>query len=118
MRKSPWLFVVKAGTFLMTGTFLITGTFLMTGLSAVSAAQFDKVVEERKQLMKGIGGASKDMRSSADAAAVAASADKAGRQRSPRSMPTPFPREAPTARVPSRRSGNSGTSSRLRPRTP
>ena len=76
MRKSPWLFVVKAGTFLMTGTFLITGTFLMTGLSAVSAAQFDKVVEERKQLMKGIGGASKDMRSAADAAAVAASADK------------------------------------------
>jgi cytochrome c556 len=76
MRKSTWLFVVKAGTFLMTGTFLMAGMFLMTGLSVASAAQFDKVIEERKQLMKGIGGASKAMRSAADAAGVAASAGK------------------------------------------
>ena len=64
MRKSPWLFSLMAGVFLVTGS------------SVVSAAQFDKVIEARQDLMKSIGGASKAMRSAADAAAVAASADK------------------------------------------
>lgn len=64
MRKAYCLFVLLAGTFLVAGT------------SSVSAAQFDKVIEERQQLMKTIGGTSKAMRSAADAAAVAASADK------------------------------------------
>lgn len=64
MRKSPWLFSLMAGVFLVAGS------------SVVSAAQFDKVIEARQDLMKSIGGASKAMRSAADAAAVAASADK------------------------------------------
>lgn len=64
MRKSPWLFALMAGM------------FLMTGLSVVSAAQFDKVIKGRQELMKDIGGASKAMRTAADAAAVATSADK------------------------------------------
>ncbi len=64
MRKSPWLFSLMAGVFLVAGS------------SVVSAAQFDKVIEARQDLMKSIGAASKAMRSAADAAAVAASADK------------------------------------------
>ncbi len=64
MRKAHCLFV------------LLAGTFLVAGMSSISAAQFDKVIEERQQLMKTIGGTSKAMRSAADAAAVAASADK------------------------------------------
>jgi cytochrome c556 len=64
MLKVRWLWVLMAGT------------FLMTGVSVVSAAQFDKIIEERKELMKGIGAASKAMRSAADAAGVAASAGK------------------------------------------
>ena len=64
MLKSPWLFSLMAGVFLVAGS------------SVVSAAQFDKVIEARQQLMKDIGGTSKAMRSAADAAAVAASADK------------------------------------------
>ncbi len=55
---------------------LIAGTFLMAGPGVVPAAQFDKVIEGRQQLMKGIGEASKGLRSATDAAAVAASADK------------------------------------------
>jgi len=55
---------------------LMAGAFLMTGPNLVSAQQFDKVIEGRQQLMKGIGKAGKDLRSAADAAAVAASADK------------------------------------------
>lgn len=64
MRKSPWLFSLMAGV------------FLTAGLGVVSAAQFDKVIESRQQLMKDISAAGKAMRSAADAAAVAASADK------------------------------------------
>ena len=64
MPKVRWLLVLMAGT------------FLMASLSVASAAQFDKVIEARKELMKGIGGASKAMRSATDAAGVAASADK------------------------------------------
>ena len=64
MRKASWLFV------------LLTGTFLVMGVSAVSAAEFDKVIEGRQQLMKDIGGASKALRSATDAAGVAAGADK------------------------------------------
>ena len=64
MRKAHCLFV------------LLAGTFLVAGMSSVSAAQFDKVIEERQQFMKTIGETSKAMRSAADAAAVAASADK------------------------------------------
>ncbi len=64
MRKSSWLLV------------LLAGIFLMTGAGAAWAQQFDKVIAERQELMKGIGGASKALRSAADAAAVAASADK------------------------------------------
>lgn len=64
MRKSTWLFALMAGM------------FLMTGLSVVSAAQFDEVIEGRQELMKGIGGASKAMRTATDAAGVAASAGK------------------------------------------
>lgn len=64
MRKSSWLSV------------LLAGMFLMTGAGAAWAQQFDKVIAERQELMKGIGGASKALRSATDAAAVAASADK------------------------------------------
>jgi cytochrome c556 len=64
MRKASWLFV------------LLTATFLAMGASAVTAAEFDKVIEGRQQLMKDIGGASKALRSAADAGAVAAGADK------------------------------------------
>ncbi len=64
MRKAPWLLVLMAGA------------FLMAGPGMVSAAQFDKVIEERQQLMKGIGEAGKGLRSATDAAAVAASADE------------------------------------------
>ena len=64
MRKSSWLFILAAAMFLMAGT------------SFVSAAQFDKIIEERQQLMKTIGGTSKALRSAADVAGVAASADK------------------------------------------
>ena len=55
---------------------LIAGTFLMAGPSAVSAAQFDKVIEGRQQLMKDIGQAGKGLRSATVAASVAASADE------------------------------------------
>ncbi len=64
MRKSPWLFSLMAGV------------FLVTGASAVSAAQFDKVIEARQDLMKDISAAGKAMRSATDAAGVAAGADK------------------------------------------
>ena len=64
MRNARWMLAWMAGA------------ALIMGLSAISAAQFDKVIEERQELMKTIGGASKAMRSAADAAAVAASADK------------------------------------------
>ena len=64
MQKSPWLVVLTAGTLLMAGS------------SIVSAAQFDKVIKERHQLMEGISAASKAMRSAADAETVAANADK------------------------------------------
>ena len=64
MRNARWMLAWMAGA------------ALIMGLSAISAAQFDKVIEERQELMKSIGGASKAMRSAADAAAVAASADK------------------------------------------
>lgn len=64
MRKSPWLFSLMAGVFLVTGS------------SVVSAAQFDKVIEARQDLMKDVSAAGKAMRSATDAAAVAASADK------------------------------------------
>lgn len=64
MRKSSWLFSLMAGVFLLAGS------------SAVSAAQFDKVIEARQDLMKNISAAGKAMRSAADAAGVAASADK------------------------------------------
>ncbi len=64
MRKSSWLLVLSAGM------------FLMTGPGAASAQKFDKIIAERQELMKGIGAASKALRSAADAAATAASADK------------------------------------------
>ena len=64
MRKASWLIV------------LLTGIFLVMGVSAGSAAQFDKVIEGRQQLMKDIGAASKALRSAADSGAVAAGADK------------------------------------------
>jgi len=64
MRNARWMLAWMAGA------------ALIMGLSGISAAQFDKVIEERQELMKSIGGASKAMRSAADAAAVAASADK------------------------------------------
>ncbi len=64
MRKSSWLFSLMAGVFLLAGS------------SAVTAAQFDKVIEARQDLMKNISAAGKAMRSAADAAGVAASADK------------------------------------------
>ena len=64
MRKSPWLFV------------LLAGTFLIAGISVVAAAQFDKVIEERQKLMKSISAAGKAMRSATDATGVAAGADE------------------------------------------
>ncbi len=64
MPKVRWLFILMAGM------------FLTAGLNIASAAQFDKVIEGRQELMKGIGAASKAMRSATDAAGVAASADK------------------------------------------
>lgn len=64
MRKARRMFVLTAGT------------FLAMGLCAASAAQFDKIIEERQQLMKEIGAASKALRSATDAAGVAAGADK------------------------------------------
>lgn len=64
MRKARWLFVLMAGA------------FLTAGPSIVSAAEFDKVIEGRQQLMKDIGKASKGLRSATDPATVAASADE------------------------------------------
>ncbi len=64
MRSAPGLWIVMAGL------------WLATSLSVAWAAQFDKAIEERQELMKRIGAASKAMRSAADAAAVAASADE------------------------------------------
>ena len=64
MRKSPWLFSLMAGVFLLAGS------------SVVPAAQFDKVIKARQDLMKDISAAGKAMRAAADAAAVAAGADK------------------------------------------
>ena len=64
MRTQPWLYALAAGAFLMTSS------------SALAAGPFDKVLEAREQLMQGIGGLNKAMRGAADAAAVAASADK------------------------------------------
>ena len=64
MRNARWMLAWTAGA------------ALIMGWSAIPAAQFDKVIEERQELMKTIGGTSKAMRSAADAAAVAASANK------------------------------------------
>ncbi len=64
MRKSPWLFSLMAGVFLVTGS------------SVVSAADFGKVIEARQDLMEDISAAGKAMRSAGDAAGVAAAADK------------------------------------------
>lgn len=64
MRKASWTFA------------LTVGAFLLMVSTAMPAGPFDKVIEERHDLMHEIGDANKAMRSAGDAAAVAASADK------------------------------------------